>query len=75
MHIGSGQSPLSLAVLKTLGMSMPVAKATAGAANTIAQAARGTSGKDSEAAPNVAMSPDLGVSKTIPRGSFVDLKA
>ena len=77
MQIGPGQSPLSIAVLKTLGVQLPAGspKAAGGAsADPVSQ----VTGRRPDAAPAAKASPDpvpgLGVSKSIPRGSFVDLK-
>ena len=95
MQIGSGQSPLSLAVLKTLGVQLPNAPQAPAAGSGVTASGTTTSGTTT-AAPNAldsgaragsgtpASDPaaaaaeagrDLGVAKTIPRGSFVDLKA
>ena len=77
MQIGPGQSPLSIAVLKTLGVQLPAGSpATAGGAS--ADAVSQAAGRRPDAAPAAKATPDrvpsLGVSKSIPRGSFVDLK-
>jgi len=73
MHIGSGPSPLSLAVMKALGAqsATPAAGATASsaAASKPAVAARPTAAGDLSGGPG-----DLGVAKNIPRGSFVNLR-
>jgi|GEM_PF-3820446 len=85
MQIGSGQSPLALAVLKTLGVQTPGGQQAALPAAPTAQAgptAPGGKVAASGLAAGAAPAPagpetglDLGVAKTIPRGSFVDLKA
>lgn len=73
MQIGTGSSPLSLAVLKTLGVQAPGA---AGPAAPAVAAGRSAAESAEKAAP-VTRDPGvekLGVEKTVPRGSFVDLK-
>ena len=97
MQIGSGQSPLSLAVLKTLGVQLPNAPQAPAAGSGVTASGTATSGATSSGPtssgpgitaktgsvapandPAVAAAEagrDLGVAKTIPRGSFVDLKA
>ena len=88
MQIGSGHSPLSLAVLKALG-SQPASPAVAGAAKvetavTAAKVAPQAAAKTAVlakpaglAAPQGAadQAADLGVARNIPRGSFIDLRA
>ena len=74
MQIGSGQSPLALAVLQSLGVAsqgaaQPAAKPPAAPAP--AGAAIQQPEKVKAAAP---AGTDLGVEKTVPRGSFIDLR-
>lgn len=82
MQIGSGQTPLSLAIMKTLGVESPTASA-AGAATASPDPgkAAGPAGKPPAAGVAAASSAasgdasaDLGVARTPPRGSFIDLK-
>ncbi len=68
MQIGSGASPLSLAVLKTLGSQL-----TAGSGAATPKAAVGELGPAAPARNEPPGPPEPG--KMIPRGSFVDLKA
>ena len=86
MQIGSGQTPLSLAVLKTLGVQLPTppqgaapggtaASGPGSAAKVSAAKAGGTAPTGDPAAAAAEAGRDLGVAKTIPRGSFIDLKA
>jgi len=85
MQIGTGSSPLSLAVLKTLGVQAPGAVGSAAPATAAGKSAA-QSATQSAAGSAVKVAPGggdpsrdlgaerLGVEKTVPRGSFVDLK-
>ncbi len=72
MQIGSGQTPLSLLMLKTLGTQLTAppgeARANSGTApaNPLPQVTAEAAQADTAG--------DLGVAKTVPRGSFVDLR-
>ena len=65
MQIAPGQAPLSLAILKALGsQAAPAAKAVAGAAGTAPSAKVSAPTAGGEAAG----------ARSLPRGSFVDLR-
>lgn len=72
MQIGSGQTPLSLMMLKTLGtqLTAPQAESRAGAGSPPAKPVPRVAAETAQAEP----AGDLGVARTVPRGSFVDLK-
>ena len=67
MQIAPGSSPLSLAVLKTLGSQL-----TAGGSGVTAKAASAALGSATPARNEPPGPPEPG--QVIPRGSFVDLK-
>ncbi len=67
MQIGNGTSPLTLAMLKTLGSQV------AGGAPAAVSPAVPDLGQNAPARNEPAGPPEPG--RTIPRGSFVDLKA
>ena len=73
MQIGSGQSPLTLAVMKALGVQVPAAPVAASPAPAAGNSSKVATGL--RAAADLPTATDLGVAKTIPRGSFVDFKA
>ena len=65
MQNGPGQTPLSLAILKALGsQAAPAAKAAAGAAGAAPSAKVSAAAAGGEAAG----------ARSLPRGSFVDLR-
>ena len=95
MQIGSGHSPLSLAMLKTLGVAASaggagpaadsannvhrgnVQRGEAKAADSVQRSGGAAPAQKAEVAPAVAAAEAgaaPGVDRTIPRGSFVDLK-
>jgi len=74
MQIGSGQSPLALAVLQSLGVAAPGTPQPAAKTLVASVPAAGTSQQPDKLKAAAPAGPDLGVEKTIPRGSFVDLR-
>jgi hypothetical protein len=78
MQIGSGQAPLSLAMLKAFGTQLTApqsapAAANSGAANSVAgKPAIGPAAAAKASAAEVGDS--LATARTLPRGSFVDLR-
>jgi hypothetical protein len=77
MQIGSGQAPLSLAMLKAFGTQLTApqsapAAANSGAANSVAGTpAIGPAAAKASAAE---VGDSLATARTLPRGSFVDLR-
>jgi hypothetical protein len=82
MQIGSGPSPLSLAMLKTLGIEVPAGAPAGAAPRPAAPAAAEVPEAPQRAVERTVAAGaqgddpggDLGVARSIPRGSFVDLK-
>jgi hypothetical protein len=72
MQIGSGQSPLSLALLKALATQPAAAGAAQGAGGTKAPPAAPTTAARPVTATDAGESPDS--LRKPPRGSFVDLR-
>ena len=76
MQIGSGQAPLSLAMLKALGTQFTTpqsAAANSGAASSVA--GKPAIGPAAAAkAPATDAGDSLAAARTLPRGSFVDLR-
>ena len=68
MQIGPGSSPLTLAVLKTLGTQLTAGAGAATPTTSVADLGGASPSRNEPAGP-----PEPG--KTVPRGSFVDLKA
>lgn len=91
MQIGSGHSPLSLAMLKTLGIDASaggagqaansagnvqrgnVQRGEAKAGDNVPRSGGAVPAQKAEVAPAMAAA-EAGAARTIPRGSFVDLK-
>lgn len=74
MQIGSGQAPLSLAMLKALGAQFTALQPTAAAAKGVV-AKSADSPAAAAKAPGVDTGDGLTTARNLPRGSFVDLRA